>query len=172
MPSDKKSDKMFENTKQHLIDFQNPDTASTAGKRPWRTEDEMQSYIERQIQRAMDDGAFENLPGKGRPLELAPSHGDPTLDMAHRILKNNNVAPEWIERDKEIRQRVDAMRTRLRENPRAENWVVDELAAINRKIDDFNLSVPILSKQKRRLSLNDERLSLLSHSVGFNSSTG
>lgn len=162
MSSDKKKNKQPETTQQHIIDFKNPDSASAARKRPWHTEEEMESYIENQIRRAVDDGAFDNLPGKGKPLSFSPAHGDPELDMAHRILKNNNIAPEWIERDKEIRGRVAALRTRLRQNPQKTAWLADEITAINRKIDDFNLVVPILSKQKRRLSAKHELVLALS----------
>src|ERR1700733_10134370 len=65
---------------------------------------------ERKIQEALDEGVFENLPGKGKPLEL----DDSPLEV--RILKNAGVPPDWILLAKEVEQtRVHASRlwTRL-----------------------------------------------------------
>src|SRR5689334_22802808 len=50
---------------------------------------------ERKIQEAIDEGAFDNLPGKGKPLvfdddPMTPPH----LRLANRILRNANVLPE------------------------------------------------------------------------------
>jgi DnaJ family protein C protein 28 len=59
---------------------------------------------ERKIQEAIDDGAFDNLPGKGRPLildddPLTPPH----LRLPNRIMKNAGVLPDWIDLAREIR---------------------------------------------------------------------
>ena len=58
---------------------------------------------ERKIQEAIDEGKFDNLPGKGKPIifdddPMTPPH----LRMANRILKNANVLPEWIQIQKEL----------------------------------------------------------------------
>ncbi len=61
---------------------------------------------ERKIQEAMEEGAFDNIPGKGRPLNLEEdAHIPAHLRAALRILKNADVAPEWIQMDKDIRKR-------------------------------------------------------------------
>ncbi len=136
-----------------------------------RNEEERQAVVEQRIQEAMKNGAFDNLPGKGKPLELNQNpYLEPGQALAFGLLKNNGFAPEWIERDKEIRQELAAARAELRmawrqiqPNPAADPlWQAAvarfeaALPKLNRKIDDFNLLVPIVSSQRPRLRLADE----------------
>src|SRR5436853_3248897 len=64
---------------------------------------------DRKIQEAQEDGEFDNVPGAGKPLNLdddlfIPAH----LRAAHRILKNANVPPDWIQLDRDLtRSRVE-----------------------------------------------------------------
>jgi hypothetical protein len=68
---------------------------------------------ERRIVDAMNEGVFDNLPGKGKPLQLdddlsVPAH----LRIQAKILKNSGGVPEWIQTEKEwLREReyVDVM---------------------------------------------------------------
>jgi len=68
---------------------------------------------ERKIQEAIDEGKFDNLPGKGKPLNLdddpfTPQH----LRMANRILKNAGVLPDWLQVEQELEQaRLENERT-------------------------------------------------------------
>lgn len=56
------------------------------------------------IRKAMEEGEFDNLPGKGRPLELEDdSHLPQDLRLAHKILKNAGCLPPELEVQKEIR---------------------------------------------------------------------
>jgi len=69
---------------------------------------ERQMYIfeiiaERKIQQAIEEGQFDNLENKGKPLvddglDLVPED----LRMAYKIMKNAGVVPEEIELRKEI----------------------------------------------------------------------
>ncbi len=59
--------------------------------------------IEEQIKKAMAEGAFDNLPGKGKPLDLdgyfqTPEH----LRICYSILKNGDFVPEEVQELKEI----------------------------------------------------------------------
>ena len=136
-----------------------------------RREQERADLIEQRIQEAMANGEFDNLPGRGKPL---PAQTNPYLDpaqaLAFGLLQNNGLVPEWIERDKEIRQELEAARERLRlawqqyqVNPSGEaTWQAavtrfeEEMIKLNRKIDHFNLIVPIPSNQRFRLRLDEE----------------
>jgi len=76
---------------------------------------------EQKIQEAIEEGKFDDLPGKGKPL--APDDDlvtPPHLRMAHKILKNANALPEWVQLRKDIadeRKEIAALRARLvREN--------------------------------------------------------
>lgn len=65
---------------------------------------------EERIREAQQNGAFENLPGKGKPLafedlSLVPEE----LRMAYHILKNAQVLPPEVELRKEIRSLKDLL---------------------------------------------------------------
>jgi hypothetical protein len=72
---------------------------------------------ERKIQEAIDEGKFDNLPGKGQPLvfdddPMTPPH----LRMANKVLKNAGVLPDWVQIQQEIaseRQEAERQRARL-----------------------------------------------------------
>jgi DnaJ family protein C protein 28 len=110
--------------------------------------------IENRIQQAMQEGAFKDLEGSGKPLKIETN---PFIDrewrLAYHVMSSAGVAPAWIELDKEIRKRIQqarrqvssafqsgdegsSMRAYARERFRI------EVQAINRLIDDLNLSVP------------------------------
>jgi DnaJ family protein C protein 28 len=135
------------------------------GERDWH------DLVERRIQEAMADGVFDNLPGEGQPLDLSRNpYLDPSLELAYGLLKNNGYTPEWIARDKEIREELEAARTRLhvawtqrQVSPTDKTaWEAalarfeEALTQLNRKIGDYNLIVPISGCQRVRLRLADE----------------
>jgi hypothetical protein len=65
---------------------------------------------ERRIQEAIDEGKFDNLPGKGKPLDLEEDMSTPAhLRVANRILKNAGVVPDWMQIDAEIDRERDAI---------------------------------------------------------------
>lgn len=59
------------------------------------------SLVELRIERAMSEGAFKNLPGKGKPLQdhvdMANPHISNTDFHLNRIIKRNEALPMWIE---------------------------------------------------------------------------
>jgi hypothetical protein len=67
---------------------------------------------DRKIEEAIQEGKFDDLPGKGKPLPLdeewfAPPELRPTI----RLLKSAGVLPDWLERAREIeRLREDVLR--------------------------------------------------------------
>jgi len=59
--------------------------------------------VEKKIQEAMACGAFDDLPGAGRPLELTDDALVPeALRVAYRILKNAGFVPPEVEALNEI----------------------------------------------------------------------
>jgi hypothetical protein len=115
--------------------------------------DEWHFIAERKIREAMEEGAFDHLEGMGKPLDLREDpFEDPALRMAHRLWKNNGLAPAWIEEAKEI----EAESRRLRaagDVPAADRR--DRVAALNRRIAAFNLKAPTLSLHKRLFVTKD-----------------
>lgn len=63
-----------------------------------------EKLIEARIKKAQDQGAFENLPGSGRPLQLEDDRHIPEdLRMAYKVLKNADCLPPEVQLRKEIR---------------------------------------------------------------------
>jgi hypothetical protein len=92
---------------------------------------------ERKIVEGMEEGAFDHLEGAGKPLDLSENpFEDPADRMAHRLLKNNGFAPDWIEEAKEIE--AESRRLSL-QNAVSETDYQRRVAALNRKIVAFNL---------------------------------
>lgn len=80
-----------------------------------RSETDIVNVVERRVWHAMEEGQFENLPGKGKPLDLDSNpHADPAEDTLYRILNKNGCAPEWVELNKEIRNSIAGWRLALR----------------------------------------------------------
>jgi len=119
--------------------------------------DKWESIAERKIREAIEAGAFDNLPSKGKPIEL-DIDPDPSLWMAHHLLRVNGFAPSWIEESKDIdAAAVSRFRSDLR-NARRRSAAVDELrsraAELNRRILTYNLKSP--SPQVHRFLLDIE----------------
>ena len=134
-----------------------------------------QSHIDQAIAEAAERGAFDDLPGKGKPLTF-DTDVDDDMWLANHMLKGQGFRPAWIERIKEIAAdhaliaaRVDSFladwtaagatdpdRTaRDASLARVEADLTARVAAVNRKIDAHNLDVAVASLQRRRLSAAD-----------------
>ena len=78
------------------------------------------SWIEiiadRKIRDAVEEGAFDNLEGRGKPLRLDLDLGvPPEQRMALRLMKEANILPDWIEADRDVRRRRDEWSEKLRQ---------------------------------------------------------
>ena len=63
----------------------------------------IESSIEKQIQKAIAEGMFDNLEGAGKPLNLDAYFAAPEdVRMGYSILKSNEFVPEEVERLREI----------------------------------------------------------------------
>src|SRR5437870_626209 len=59
--------------------------------------------VEERIQKAQEDGLFDNLPGKGKPLNLDDDSSIPEdLRLTFKVLKNAHCLPIEMELQKEI----------------------------------------------------------------------
>jgi len=142
-------------------------------ERAWRR------LAEERIQEAMAQGAFDNLPGKGKPLDLRENPYVPQeLRLAYKLLKDANFAPDWIELDRDVRaarEELNAFQKRhvewLRQQPlpadgrpapavlqwhrRMREQLRQRIEDTNRKIDRLNLIVPQLGLQRPRIDAAD-----------------
>ncbi len=130
------------------------------------------------MRRAMADGKFDDLPGKGKPLHLDDSnpHADPEWELAYRMLKESGYSLPWIETLHEIEKDIDVALKELQrtwkwriiylsaevpEKKATEEWeraqtaLKENLEALNKRIRDYNLQVPNVRFQ--RPGLNFER---------------
>ena len=74
---------------------------------PWSV---IQSIAEQRIAEAQQQGAFDNLPGAGRPLQLEDdSHIPPELRMAYKVLRNAGCLPPEMQDRKDIANLVDML---------------------------------------------------------------
>jgi hypothetical protein len=96
-----------------------------------------ESWIDQQIREAQEQGAFDDLPGKGRPLDLTPNPYAQDREMAYKILKDAGYAPDWIELDKAIRGRLDRARASL---ARSRDWRQARLAELADGRDSWSLA--------------------------------
>ena len=124
-------------------------------------------HIGKILERARDRGAFENLPGAGKPQDLRENpFVPPEWCMAYRLLADNGFAPDVVEDDKALCQRIAGLEKRLESFARRwQGWLrapwaeaerlhhpgarasflhgyVEELQAISLSIHTFNVTAP------------------------------
>ncbi|CAM4165751.1 MULTISPECIES: DUF1992 domain-containing protein [Bacillus] len=104
-----------------------------------------EDHISSIVKRAEKTGAFNDLPGKGKPLNLDKDLSYNPEKQLYRTLKNNHVLPRWIELSKEI----DNLKEKQKEATDAEE-VAKLIQTINKKVSEHNLLCPP-SAQKMRV---------------------
>jgi hypothetical protein len=139
--------------------------------------DGWESLIDRKIREAMAAGEFDNLAGTGEPIDLSENpYEDPAWRTAHRMLRNAGFAPSWIEERKDIDAELEAARIVLARhwtiliNARGtkhgqaagQRWTDSEaqfrltIAALNRRVDAWNLKTPAIAFQRKRIDVERE----------------
>jgi len=72
----------------------------------------IESSIEQQLQKAIAEVAFDNLEGKGKPLNLDAYFAAPEdVRMGYSILKSNQFVPEEVNRLTEIGELKEKLKT-------------------------------------------------------------
>ena len=136
-------------------DPERPDPAEPSRERVRET------FIERRIRAAMDEGAFDDLPHQGRRLPMEEDALAGELAMAHRMLKNAGFAPAWIEADKAARDELAAVERIVAGAPtlgsisreRARVELIRRVEAANRAIARLNVEAPTDRQHRRPLDL-------------------
>jgi hypothetical protein len=102
----------------------------------------IESAIEQRIKEAMARGEFDNLPGKGKPIDLEAYFNTPEdLRMAFSILKSNEFVPEEVEMFKEIadlKERLDA------------SYDEAERGRISARLNERKLALSLLLDKRRK----------------------
>lgn len=68
--------------------------------------DFMAQLAERQIQEAVEEGVFDNLPGKGKPIKFDDDGIPFDVKMMNKVLKNAGVLPEWIQMQHDLNAEI------------------------------------------------------------------
>ena len=120
-----------------------------------RSEQAWQDLISQQIEEAMRAGAFDNLPGKGKPLNLGKNPNAPAdMELANKILKDNDLSPGWIADRKEMLAKIDDLRQRLSatwerrrtaDDSRAPTFWADDLVRFQTEIDELNRKITVVN---------------------------
>jgi len=120
--------------------------------------DKWESIAERKIREAMEAGVFDNLPDRGKPIPLDVNpYEDPSLRMAHHLLRVNGFAPAWIEDGREIDESAARLKLLLRDrSPRAAQEFRDRASELNRRILTYNLKCPSMQFHRRPIDIPAE----------------
>jgi hypothetical protein len=102
----------------------------------------MDKFIDEQIRKAIEAGEFDNLPGKGKPIDLSAYFETPEdLRIAYSMLKSNKFVPEEVELLKDINELKKRLSACSDENEKSK--IKKE---INDKTHVFNM---LIEKRKR-----------------------
>lgn len=72
------------------------------------------SIADRLIEEAMARGEFDDLPGRGKPLDLRETEAERRGEWAaQRMLENSGYKPDWAADRREILEKADAIRATL-----------------------------------------------------------
>ena len=89
--------------------------------------------IEQIIRKAQEDGKFDNLRGKGKPISWDDNpFEDPAWEMANHLLKENGFRPDWLEDDLALREKLAKARVAL---ARTRDWRAEELERLGARED-------------------------------------
>ncbi len=140
----------------------------------WR--DLMEDLIEEGQQR----GLFDDLPGKGKPLDLEQNIFEGSQTLANQIMKANNIKPAWLSHQLGVVESIETLRAemartweRYRTNfayapdeshRQALNLGWDKVCRdwqvavdkINKEMDSYNLKRPPGQAELYKLRLADE----------------
>jgi DnaJ family protein C protein 28 len=135
--------------------------------------------VEDLIKKAMQEGKFDNLPGKGKKIRMENinPHADPEWELVYGMLKDAGYTLPWIETRNEIEADIESARQDLQ---RAWKWRIiylsadvpeekasvewydacaafrEKIPSLNKRIRDYNLQVPALRFQRTVLNYEDE----------------
>ncbi|KAG0710899.1 DnaJ subfamily C member 28 [Chionoecetes opilio] len=145
--------------------------------------------VDDMIQEAMAKGEFDNLSMAGKPLQERPvnPYVDTVTHRMNEVLINNGYAPEWVLLEKEIREAREDLRQSLKTarerlgllplTPEEEKRWSDsheilqpKITAMNKKIDLYNLLVPLLKQQVTHFPLHLEAKRVLAEGRSSSSS--
>src|SRR6476659_1711478 len=130
-----------------------------------------ESLTEKRLREAIENGEFDDLPGKGEPIDLQENpFEDPELRTVHRLLRNAGFAPAWIEERKDIDAELLAAQTKLSRawalfgeqgtRPSTAEWersikeFREQVLELQRRIRIYNLKAPAAVFQRKHVDFD------------------
>ncbi|MCJ7626002.1 MAG: DUF1992 domain-containing protein [Anaerolineaceae bacterium] len=131
----------------------------------------LEKIAEQKILAAIRAGEFDDLQGKGKRLLLEENTFVPDdFRLANKVLINAGYKLAWIESWQDIEQEIRSLRDSFQstwhyaqldiEKIQCQRMIAEKIGTINKKILDYNLSVPLPEFQKSILKLEKEIESL------------
>ncbi len=138
------------------------------------------NLIEDLIEEGRKQGIFDDLPGKGKPLKLEGNPYSRETELAHNLLKHNDLRPAWITNRNGLLEEIKALRNEIKHvwkrherehryvqaeaqqralarswDEACRNWEA-RIANLNKQIDSFNLKRPSTNLEMFKLTLEKE----------------
>lgn len=141
---------------------------------------EWRDLIEDLIEDGRQRGAFDELAGQGKPLDLDPNLYEGSSALANKLLKENDLRPAWITNRVVVMEQIDALRGDIQRtweryrlafaqaqgdaqkggltigwDDHCRRWEAD-ITKLNKQIETYNLKRRISQLELFKLRLNDE----------------
>lgn len=102
----------------------------------------IESAIEEKIKQAIARGEFDNLAGKGKPIDLDAYFNTPEdRRMAFAMLKSNDFVPDEVEKFNEAARLRDELKSCTDDAERI---------VLTKRLNELNLSITLLLEQRKR----------------------
>lgn len=145
----------------------------------YRMRHEWKDLIDDLIQDGKEKGVFDNLRGKGKPLNLSKNPFAADMAFANELMKENDIPPTWIQERNGILQDTEALRAEIvrqwewhqREMEAVSvadrgrvtiswddyclKWI-EQMAALNKRIVSYNLKRPLENMELFKLDIDKE----------------
>lgn len=103
-----------------------------------------EKLVEEKIREAMEKGEFDNLPGKGKPVDLSAYFATPEdLRLSYSILKNAGILPEELQLLSEIGSLKESLEACS--DP-------ERKTSINRQIEELTMKYNLLKERVKGAS--------------------
>jgi hypothetical protein len=141
---------------------------------------DLRNLVDDLIEDGRQRGIFDNLKGQGKPLELERNAYEGSMELANRLLKDNQLRPAWISQRIVVLEKIEALREAIsrawgRYEPafqfaqgegqrsglaigwddECRRWE-EEISKLNRLIEDYNLKRPSDRLEIFKVRLADE----------------
>lgn len=116
--------------------------------------------IDDELRRMLEKIDFSKHPSAGKPLKLPDDPNTPDdMKLAHKIMMDNNVIPDWIMESNELDSAREKLRTRIlsaHAKGGVPHQLYDEVVGFNKRVLTFNLKAPQGVRHKLFLDVDKE----------------